>query len=207
MSIGKRIYQLRKNKSFSQEYIAEKVGVSRQAVSKWEQDQTAPDTYNLIALAELFNVSVEYLATGKTHNTPDEQMSALTQAKHYSFGTKKIIGFILICTGLLSLILGVLFSETLVMLSAYLLLGGILCLTVRKNFGLVAGWLFFIPSFLFVTIYIVRIADYIFPPYVLGKSLHSVLILALFIWFVLLIITMIIKYVKRNNTKNDLRNS
>ena len=53
-TIGQRISELRKNSSFSQEYVAEKLNVSRQAVSKWEQDLSAPDTYNLIALAELF---------------------------------------------------------------------------------------------------------------------------------------------------------
>ena len=71
MTIGKRISELRKNFSYSQEYVAEKIGVSRQAVSKWEQDQTAPDTYNLIALAELFHVTVEYLATGRKEDLRD----------------------------------------------------------------------------------------------------------------------------------------
>ena len=65
MSIGQRISKLRKEKGFSQEYVAERLDVSRQAVSKWETDNSAPDTYNLIALAELFDVSVEYIAIGK----------------------------------------------------------------------------------------------------------------------------------------------
>ena len=65
MTIGKRISELRKQHNYSQEYLAERLNVSRQAVSKWEQDQTSPDTNNLIALAQLFDVSVEYLATGR----------------------------------------------------------------------------------------------------------------------------------------------
>lgn len=65
MSIGQRISELRKSNALSQEYVAERLGVTRQAVSKWETNQSAPDTYNLIALAELFGVSVEYIATGK----------------------------------------------------------------------------------------------------------------------------------------------
>ena len=52
MTIGNRIAELRKAKGFTQEYVADQLGVSRQAVSKWEQDQTSPDTKNLIALAE-----------------------------------------------------------------------------------------------------------------------------------------------------------
>jgi transcriptional regulator with XRE-family HTH domain len=65
MSIGTRIAKQRKESKFSQEYVAEKLDVSRQAVSKWEQDLSNPDTGNLVKLAELFGVSVEYLATGK----------------------------------------------------------------------------------------------------------------------------------------------
>ena len=73
MTIGERISELRRTASLSQEYVAEKLGVSRQAVSKWETDASAPDTYNLIALSSLFGVSVEYLATGRTPTpTPDE---------------------------------------------------------------------------------------------------------------------------------------
>lgn len=64
MTIGNRIAKTRKAKGFTQEYLAESLGVSRQAVSKWEKDQTAPDTKNLIALASLLGVSVEYLASG-----------------------------------------------------------------------------------------------------------------------------------------------
>ena len=70
MSIGQRIQELRKEHSYSQEYVAERLNVSRQAVSKWENDTSAPDTYNLIALAELFDVSVEYIATGKQNSPP-----------------------------------------------------------------------------------------------------------------------------------------
>ena len=65
MTIGKRIAKCRKEKNYSQEYIAELLDVSRQAVSKWETDQTEPDTGNLIKLAKVFNVSVEYLANGE----------------------------------------------------------------------------------------------------------------------------------------------
>ena len=65
MTLGKRISRLRTERKYSQEYLAERMDVSRQAVSKWEKDLSSPDTKNLIRLAELFDVSVEYLATGK----------------------------------------------------------------------------------------------------------------------------------------------
>lgn len=65
MSIGERIIQLRKEQNISQVQLAQALDVSRQAVSKWENDQTSPDTLKLITLAEVLNTDVEYLATGR----------------------------------------------------------------------------------------------------------------------------------------------
>lgn len=65
MSIGERITQLRKDASISQGQLADSLGVSRQAVSKWENDLSSPDTINLIRLAEVLNSEVEYIATGR----------------------------------------------------------------------------------------------------------------------------------------------
>jgi transcriptional regulator with XRE-family HTH domain len=64
MTAGQRIQQCRKTKKLSQEYVATVLGVSRQAVSKWENDLSVPDTVNYINLAKIFGVSVEYLAFG-----------------------------------------------------------------------------------------------------------------------------------------------
>lgn len=78
MTIGKRISKLRTEHGFSQEYLAEQMNVSRQAVSKWEHDLSSPDTGNLIKLAALFGVTVEYLATGKdTAAPPKKNRSAI----------------------------------------------------------------------------------------------------------------------------------
>ncbi len=64
MTIGQRIAKCRKNKNISQEELAEMLGVSRQAVSKWENDITVPDTYNMIQLSKVLGEDVEYLACG-----------------------------------------------------------------------------------------------------------------------------------------------
>ncbi len=70
MSIGERISALRKKQNISQDQIAKALDISRQAVSKWETDQSSPDTLNLIKLADLLDTQVEYLATGKEIPTP-----------------------------------------------------------------------------------------------------------------------------------------
>lgn len=65
MSIGERITDLRKSENISQGKLASLLDVSRQAVSKWENDQSSPDTLKLIQLADVLKTDVEYLATGK----------------------------------------------------------------------------------------------------------------------------------------------
>lgn len=61
LQIANRLLQLRKERGLSQEELADQLGISRQAVSKWERAEASPDTDNLICLAKLYNVSLDYL--------------------------------------------------------------------------------------------------------------------------------------------------
>ena len=65
MTIGKRIGLLRKEKGLTQEELAQHMGISPQAVSKWENDQTCPDISALPKLARLFGVTVDELLEGR----------------------------------------------------------------------------------------------------------------------------------------------
>ena len=69
MTIGKRIALLRKEKGLTQEELANHMGVSPQAVSKWENDQTCPDISALPKLARLLGVTVDELLEGRTETT------------------------------------------------------------------------------------------------------------------------------------------
>lgn len=64
MNMADRIQYLRKTKGFSQEELADKVGVSRQAVSKWESEQSTPDIEKIIIMSELFEVTTDYILKG-----------------------------------------------------------------------------------------------------------------------------------------------
>lgn len=67
-----RLTQLRKDKELSQEELASRLGVSRQAVSKWERGESAPDLDNLVALAELYGCSLDQLVhTSSVETGPD----------------------------------------------------------------------------------------------------------------------------------------
>jgi transcriptional regulator with XRE-family HTH domain len=65
VSIGERISKLRNEQNISQNQLAMAMEVSRQAVSKWENDLSTPDPAKLIRLADVLDTDVEYLATGK----------------------------------------------------------------------------------------------------------------------------------------------
>ncbi len=64
MNISDRIQQLRKAKGISQEELADKIGVSRQAVSKWESEQSAPDIEKIILLSDYFETTTDFLLKG-----------------------------------------------------------------------------------------------------------------------------------------------
>lgn len=64
MNIADRIQRLRKAKGISQEELADRIGVSRQAVSKWESEQSTPDIEKIILLSDYFEVTTDYLLKG-----------------------------------------------------------------------------------------------------------------------------------------------
>ena len=90
MSIGERISELRKQQNISQGQLAKALDVSRQAVSKWENDQTAPDTVNLIRLADLLRTDTEYLATG-VHSRIKSPPSVVTVIQKVDNVAEKVV--------------------------------------------------------------------------------------------------------------------
>ena len=71
MTIGEKLKELRLKNKMSQEELATKLGVTRQAVSKWEQNLALPDTNNLISIAKIFNVKVDELVNYNTELSND----------------------------------------------------------------------------------------------------------------------------------------
>ena len=64
MNVADRIQNLRKIKGISQEQLAEAIGVSRQAVSKWESEQSTPDLEKIVLMSDFFDVTTDYLLKG-----------------------------------------------------------------------------------------------------------------------------------------------
>lgn len=79
MTTGQKIQTLRKQRGLTQEQLAQRLGVSRQAVSRWELDESLPETANLLPLGEVLGVSLDILldpARGLEGPVPKEEPSA-----------------------------------------------------------------------------------------------------------------------------------
>lgn len=87
MHLGKKIYKLRKEKGLSQEALAEQVGTTRQAISKWENDQGYPETEKLLLLSNIFEVSTDFLLK-------DERAEPRADEKGYYVNKEMVIGYI-----------------------------------------------------------------------------------------------------------------
>lgn len=76
--LGKKLYEYRKKAGLSQEELSEKLGVSRQAISKWECGESLPDTDNLISISKLYGVSLDELVENATtvENLPMEEKTS-----------------------------------------------------------------------------------------------------------------------------------
>ena len=69
MTFGEKLQKLRKARGWTQEELAQQMGVSRQSLSKWESDAALPDTAHVVALSDLFGVSTDYLLRESTPDT------------------------------------------------------------------------------------------------------------------------------------------
>lgn len=79
LEFGERIYNLRKKSGLSQEEFADKLGVSRQAVSKWETGQSVPDSEKASAMARFFGVSLDFLVNGEDTAGARQPVTAETE--------------------------------------------------------------------------------------------------------------------------------
>ncbi len=140
MTLGERISSLRAEKNMSQGDLADALGVSRQSVSKWETDASVPELAKLVQLAELFGVTLDYLAGRGA--APDQPGPEAPQAVVICRpGARMIAGAVLLGAGLLWTLLMLALFGYLPLLGAYLAVCGALCLAIKRHAGLVIGWL------------------------------------------------------------------
>ena len=135
MTLGERIAYYRGKLGLSQGELAEQLGVSRQAVSKWETDAGLPDLERLIALSRLYHITLDELGKEETAEAPEEIPVDAVIAKPAAPNGQKTIGYILLGVGLLCAVLALFLNWALLIPAGYLLICAVLCLTLRRYAG------------------------------------------------------------------------
>ena len=89
MDIGQQIRKYRERDEYSQEYLAEKLYVSRQTISNWENEKSYPDIHNLLVMCELFDISLDDLVRGDLNSNKHKKLSfsvSITNKSGLNFG-------------------------------------------------------------------------------------------------------------------------
>lgn len=138
MNLGENIFRLRSERNMSQGDLADALNVSRQSVSKWENNNAVPDLDKMLKMAELFGVTLDVLVKG-------EDSPALSQVpqpqtiliQHNPIPARKIFGIILVCFAVLILLM-TLWATSLsailscLLISAPIMICGIVCLRAKR---------------------------------------------------------------------------
>lgn len=144
MSLGETIYKLRTEKSLSQGDLAEMLDVSRQSISKWENNSAVPDLDKLIKLGEIFGVSLDELVKGEPHIVKPAPVEE-KKKEEGGFPPRKIAGTILLCMGFLVVLFFFVMGAALggLLFASPFLVCGIICFAFKKNVGLWCAWVVF----------------------------------------------------------------
>lgn len=124
MEIGKKLKDARMKSGFTQETVAEKINVSRQTISNWENEKSYPDIISVIALSDLYSTSLDDLLKGDR-----EMMEHLEECTNVVKSTQKLIGSIIL--NAVTVILLITLSMLLPDKSYYLLV--VFCLAIMSS--------------------------------------------------------------------------
>lgn len=170
MELGNTIYRLRTQRDMSQGDLAEALEVSRQSVSKWENNSAVPELEKLIRMAQVFGITLDELVSGEAQE-PVSEPSAPPQPEwtptpsapvKTDLTPMQIIGIIFMAFGGLCLIVftvvGIFVGRWLLGLAIALpcLLCGIIFLLCKKNVGLLCAWAVYLFGWLLINIFLMR---------------------------------------------------
>lgn len=210
-SIGERIYELRKQNNLSQGDLAEKLEISRQTVSKWENNSSSPELEKIIALSEIFAVTTDFILKGTSVVTTEE--TTVTQEEKTEeqevikkTSGKKIAGVILIIIGAVLFAVFCFTAQVLAMLAAWIIGSGALLILCKKRPGLCISWFSFIMGERFCRYFTTINMNLIFRDYAYNDYYLMQLIFSYVLWLilcVLVIYTLITLSKVRKDNKND----
>lgn len=187
MNLGENIYRLRTEKNMSQGDLADALEVSRQSVSKWENNSAVPELDKLKKMSHLFGVTLDELVNGQQNaeTPPPQSPTVLYVEKKTHMPRKRILGIILLGIGLIFFIaftiLG--YFTDFILLGAMIgfpfIFNGIICLLVEKHTVFALCWGNYILLFLFNFLVTIRSASDAIDPTVI---VSFILLAALIAW-------------------------
>lgn len=167
MNLGENIYRLRTERNMSQGDFADAMEVSRQSVSKWENNSAVPELDKLVKMAEVFGITLDELVSGEKKEetpvappppqSPQEEVPVKRGLTH-----QQILGIILLAFGGIFLIVftvvGIFIGLWLLglFISLPFLLCGAICLLCKKNVGLKCAWAIYLPLWVLFTVLLAR---------------------------------------------------
>lgn len=202
MNLGENIYRLRTEKNMSQGDLADALGVSRQSVSKWENNIAVPELEKLMKMSQLFGISLDELVGGESPRDPQAPKTSVPPIAQIP--TQKIAGTLLLVSALLCFLVPASLGSigTGAIMCAPFALCGIICFVCKHHLGLWCTWVFalpavFTPMYEFIRIYEARLITTALwtgmlgltlwclrkDPVILNKSAQALLILGYILWF------------------------
>ena len=160
MNLGENIYKLRTEKNMSQGDLADALEVSRQSVSKWENNSAVPELEKLMKMAQLFGVSIDEMVSGVREEKTDTPPQTVLPRQGLS--TQQILGIVLLIFGGLCLIVftvvGIFVGLLLLGIAVALpfVLCGLICLLCKHNVGLKCVWSVYLCVWVYMTVFAVR---------------------------------------------------
>lgn len=213
MNIGERIYNFRTEKGMSQGDLAEKLDVSRQSISKWENNSAVPDLDKIIRLSEIFDITIDELVKGVTQDKTDETTYSTlkteqkveyiyVQPQNASMEGRKIAGIILFCMATL-FTFGILFATGSlggILYAIPFIICGIICFTVKKNTGLWCAWTVYAMVDIFMRWGTSINPNLIFMTFQFTPQMNYTRLAAAWVWVILLIVLVVFTAVRLKDT-------
>lgn len=149
MNLGERLFTLRTQKNLSQGDLAEKLNVSRQSVSKWENNSAVPELDKIIRMSEIFGVTVDEIvkenAQPPKEEAPQEPTPTVVQViQKNRFEKREIAGIILLSLGGLAFLLLLLLTGLGCIYALPVLLCGVICFVCKKDAPFYCAWLVYL---------------------------------------------------------------
>lgn len=201
MNLGETIYTLRTQKNLSQGDLAEKLEVSRQSVSKWENNSAVPDLEKIIKLSSVFGVTVDELVKGITQDEKKEEPPAPAQTVVQVIQKERteprvLAGIILLSLGGLAAVLLLVFTGLGFIYALPFVLSGVICLLCKKNTGLYCAWAVYLLAAVFFSWGTAANWRYVFQTFQWTYERNYAILLISWIWFAIMVTLVIVSVVR-----------